>query len=173
MKAILIDPANRTVAQIDFEGGYLSIKKAIQCDTITTCTPRSLPRNGDHREDGWVWDTIYLDDEGLLHSDPGPFFLVSGYDQPLAGRGLVVGTTGDGSDTDCQSTVDYINGIVSWPNVEFTGFRSQTREHVNVEGFGPDVTVFEQEALFTEKKEDLATDTQTDTPTNIPSTTEK
>lgn len=53
-------------------------------------------------------DTIYCDDEGLLHGPVYQFFGVSGNPQPLAGRGLVVGLDADGNDCGPHLSLDEV-----------------------------------------------------------------
>lgn len=79
MRAFLIDPAERTLTSIEFEGDFRKIGELIGCDIITAARINDLG------------DVIYVDDEGLMKGQAS-FFLVEGYPQPLAGRGLLVGT---------------------------------------------------------------------------------
>ena len=48
-------------------------------------------------------DGVFVDDEGLLKTDPGPFFSFRGFPNPIAGRGLVLGADEDGNS--CAPTV--------------------------------------------------------------------
>lgn len=81
MHALLIDPSNKqiTVVELPDTGDKLPfIYKHLQCDTFDAVT---LP-NG---------DALFVDDEGLL-KPLQHFFAVRGLPEPIAGRGLVVGT---------------------------------------------------------------------------------
>lgn len=87
--AYLIDPARRTIAAVDLPGGpqhLQDIYTKLQCNLIT-----SVPLGPQ--------DTVYCDDEGLLHGPVYQFFGVRGVAQPIAGCGLVVGLDDDGNDT--------------------------------------------------------------------------
>jgi hypothetical protein len=86
--AYLINPETRSIEAVEMQGGaghLQDIYRLLGCSLITTA-PLS-----DH-------DTIYCDDEGLLHGPVYQFFGVSGFPQPLAGRGLVVGLDAEGND---------------------------------------------------------------------------
>lgn len=85
MQALLIDPANQTITTVELPdtGDKLpAMNEHLQCDMFDVVT---LP-NG---------DTVYVDDEGLL-KPLQHFFAVRGMPEPLAGRGLVVGTDNRG-----------------------------------------------------------------------------
>lgn len=116
MQAILIDPFTQTIEAVDYSGKYEDIYTLLGCDLFTTVYTEMA-------------DTIYVDDEGLYVKDQ-KFFKLKGYPQPLAGRGLVLGSTDDGDSTDCVSTVEDIQDIVEWcadgttvePRFEVIGF---------------------------------------------------
>lgn len=78
MKAFLIDPAKETITEVDYDGTLKHMYKLIGCDCVCTVT-----LNDKH-------DTIFLDDEGLYNADH--FFRYDTYPNPLAGKGLVLGT---------------------------------------------------------------------------------
>lgn len=77
----LIDPAARTLTPVDVD----KPRDLIGCDRITTAYFNDAS------------DVVYVDDEGLLKG-PTDFFLIEGYPQPLAGKGVVVGTDAEGND---------------------------------------------------------------------------
>jgi len=81
--AYLIDPVTRTVKEVTYNGDYNQIYTLTDCDTFT-CVMFN-----EHS------DTIFVDDEGLFKSDQ-QFFHVQGYPQPLAGKGLILGTNDEG-----------------------------------------------------------------------------
>lgn len=120
MKAILIDPREMDVKEIDvpLEGGnYKALAQAIGCDLITVAT--YLP-NG---------DCVFVDDEGLLFS-PEHFFSIDGFPQPLAGCGLVMGSNDEGDSIAPTSTVEEITNAVLWPSITkaVEDFNQQTEE---------------------------------------------
>jgi hypothetical protein len=115
MRAILIDPVAKTVTALDFEGDFRAIQKAIDVDCFTIIRP--FPDND---------DTLYLDDEGLF-KDNQSFFLLDCYPQPLAGKGLILGTDGD-DDTDCASTVEKVKARLTWVDTKCYGMVSDVSE---------------------------------------------
>ena len=100
MQAILIDPYTQTIEVVEYSGDYKDISAMLGCDLFTTVYAE-MP------------DTIYVDDEGLYVEDKR-FFKLKGYPQPLAGRGLVLGSTDDGDSTDCVSSLQDILDIVEF-----------------------------------------------------------
>lgn len=93
--AYLINPTERTVEAVNMQGGkdhLQDIYKLLDCSIITTA----------HIDEH---DTIYCDDEGLIHGPVYQFFGVKGFPQPLAGRGLVVGLDPEGFDTTPRLTL--------------------------------------------------------------------
>lgn len=95
MRAYLIDPAERTLTVVDHDGKLSSIYELLGCDRVTTAQVADLG------------DVVYVDDEGLLKG-PTNFFLVEGHPTPLAGKGLVVGTTYDGDDAEPNVTEEWL-----------------------------------------------------------------
>ena len=102
MRAILIDPFTQTIEEVDYSGDYKDIYGLIECDLFTTVY---LPNTSD--------DTLFVDDEGL-YVENQRFFKIDGFEQPLAGRGLLLGTDEEGESVDCMSTVEEVKAIVSW-----------------------------------------------------------
>jgi hypothetical protein len=102
MRAILIDPFTQTIEEVDYSGDYKDIYCLIECDLFTTVY---LPNTSD--------DTLFVDDEGL-YVENQRFFKIDGFEQPLAGRGLLLGTDEEGESIDCMSTVEEVKAIVSW-----------------------------------------------------------
>lgn len=92
-RAFLIDPVARSLEPVNVDG-FRSIQEVIGCDTFTAA----------YLENG---DVIYVDDEGLFKG-PTSFFLVEGYPQPLAGRGIVVGTDAEGNDVPPKTTEEWL-----------------------------------------------------------------
>lgn len=104
MKAILISVHNQSVTQIEIEDGLDSIYKAIGCDTIEAVHSYILQGG----------DIIYVDEEGLLKDEPGPFFVLNGFHQPLAGNGLVLGTDEEGDSCDAETPIAVIMDAVEF-----------------------------------------------------------
>lgn len=108
MKAILIDPREMDVTEIDvpLEGGnYGAIAEALQCELFTVA--QYLNSEG---------DALFCDDEGMLHH-PEHFFMFNG--TPLAGRGLVLGSDEEGETTPpAAATVESVLKCVQWLTTE-------------------------------------------------------
>lgn len=100
MRAYLINPEDRTVEQVDYDGNYKSIYTFIGADTFDVV--------GMEKGDG-----IYVDDEGLLKG-PALFFHVRGMDTPLAGKGLVLGTDNDGESVEPKILLETLRQRVRW-----------------------------------------------------------
>lgn len=109
MRAILVDPISRTVTEVDHKNDYRDIYRLIEATTFTAISI-------EHQH------TIYVDDEGLLADDPGPFFKWVTYHQPIAGKGLILYTNEEGDSEAAELTLEYVQGQVAWPNIEFVGF---------------------------------------------------
>jgi hypothetical protein len=84
MRAILINPQDQTITEVEFNGDYRHINQLIEADCFTAV------RLGDKEE-----NTIYVDDEGLLTDKPyvvGMFRVDGDYPAYLAGKGLILAT---------------------------------------------------------------------------------
>ncbi len=101
MKAFLIDPFEREITEVDYQGDYHEIYYHIKADLFCTVTVSDLG------------DTLFLDDEGLFREEQA-FFQWIGYGQPLAGRALVLGTDTEGESRDCMISKRDIENSVRW-----------------------------------------------------------
>jgi hypothetical protein len=79
-----------------------TIQKAVECDLMTACYYRANN------------DCLFVDDEGLLTSEPLGCFVIKEFDQFLSGHGVLVGIDEDGDSADCKSTVEEIEKIVKF-----------------------------------------------------------
>tara|TARA_E500000305_G_C3998937_1_gene226198 strand:- start:438 stop:782 length:345 start_codon:yes stop_codon:yes gene_type:complete len=109
MKAFLINPLDETITEVDHDNSdYKNISKAIDAKYFTTVQIH---------EDG---DTIYLDDEGLLHGNhKHTFTLDKVFGQTFVGKGLVLGTNmrnGDAKDVDC--TLDDLKNRIEFNKLQ-------------------------------------------------------
>jgi hypothetical protein len=88
-KAILINARTNTISFVSIKD-YKDISKFGNFDIFTTV---QMDAKG---------NTLYVDDEGLINGTTLGF-TIEGYDQPLMGNGIILGTnlrTGDSKDTD-------------------------------------------------------------------------
>jgi hypothetical protein len=123
---ILIDPWKRSVTQVLCMSGDAALHdmyKFIGCD----CVDRVVWPVPNSRNDVWI------DDNGLLHEPVPVTFNVRGYDQPLAGRGLVLGFTNSGKSVSTTLTIDQVKMQIRWELWELRisakdAIRMQTKE---------------------------------------------
>lgn len=101
MQAYLIDPAERTVTRVDYDGNYKSIYKLCDYDCFTTVEV-------DNR------DALFVDDEGLLKGAVYQWTGFRGYAQPLAGKILVLGTDEEGESTSPRNPISYYQQRLCW-----------------------------------------------------------
>jgi hypothetical protein len=131
MRAILINPEDKTVTEVDHNGDFHQIYELIgsDCFDIVRMTRQ---------------DCLYVDDMGLLRHPTKPFFRLTTYNQPLAGRGLILGENHAGNSTACNLTVDQVRAMVQFPEkLRLKGFEDKS---YNADG----VLVLERKAIFEE-----------------------
>ena len=105
MRTILIDPEAQTVEELDFKGDYKKIQMTIGCSCFTS-----------FNIDGPDYETIYVDDEGLLQPS-GFVFEYQGH--PLVGRGLIMGCDDEGASIGTTLNLDDVKD-----NIQFRGERA-------------------------------------------------
>lgn len=117
VKAILIDPFEKTVTEIEHDAdNYRAIYSKLSHETMpVSCF--TVVRINDQD------DTIFIDDEGLL-KPCSHFFVYEGYPQPLAGKGLILGTNEEGDSIAPQAvTVDDVKAKVTFrDDIELSHF---------------------------------------------------
>jgi hypothetical protein len=101
-KAYLIDPVTRTVEEVTYADNFTHIYSLIDCDTFTCLT------FNEHN------DTVFVDDEGLFKPDQH-FFKLKGYPDPLAGKGLVLGTDEEGESVSPTISLEEFRKLISFP----------------------------------------------------------
>lgn len=117
MRAILIDPFAKQVTEVDYKGPYTNIYKFLTppppypaVDTFTVIQVDGV-------------NSIYVDDEGLLKQYEGEdkelhnmdvFFEWKGYEQPLAGKGLILGVDEEGETIVTTLTVEHVKSMVTF-----------------------------------------------------------
>lgn len=136
MRAILIDPTDKSVSEIDFDGKYETLKTFSRSGWVERV---SLP------DDHWLW----VDEEGLLQPEPGPFFALECCgDANFAGKGLILGDNGEEDHASATVPLETIRRITFFPSVRFTGFTDkQTIEQHPIFG---EMSVFSRKANFEE-----------------------
>ena len=101
MQAILINPFDKTIEEVDYSGDWRDISSLLECDIFTTAYFADTP------------DSVYVDDEGLYVEDQA-FFTIGDYPQPLAGRGLILGCNDEGDSVDCKTTLEEAKAMVTF-----------------------------------------------------------
>lgn len=100
MKGYLIDPFKKTIEEVDYDGNFLSIYDFIDAPLFTCVRINSAA------------DFVYVDDEGLLK--PNAFFQITGYPNPLAGKGLVLGSDMKGDSVDPSVDLAWVTANVQF-----------------------------------------------------------
>lgn len=103
MKAILINPFDQTVTEVDYSGDFRDIYKLIDAQAFDVARISRM-------------DGIFVDDEGLLNA-PTHFFEHSEYPSPLAGKGLIVGCDDEGESQSCKTTIEEVKANVRFLNI--------------------------------------------------------
>lgn len=109
MRAIMIDPASKTVTAIDTTGELDEVYRLIGCASVDSV---SLA----------MGEILYVDDEALMAEVPGPFFALDGLDDPLPGRGVILGLDVYGEHQSSHMRVAAALAMISWPEVEIVGY---------------------------------------------------
>ena len=101
MKGILIDPEKGTITEVEVEKGIDAIYKLIDCDCfdIQHINERAKQTNG-----------IYVDDNGLCGQIK--FGFQYGENQPIAGKGLILGCDRNGETVDTNLNLEEVKATV-------------------------------------------------------------
>jgi hypothetical protein len=120
MRGYLVDPFAKTVTEVETTG-YPHFKELIDVDMIAAVTIRVYTGNSMMTPKR---DTVWVDDEGLLKEGEQKFFQVSSYDQPLAGKGICLGTDEEGETVGAYMQFDLFKSMVTFPKVELDHMES-------------------------------------------------
>jgi hypothetical protein len=122
MRALLINPFDRTVTEIEHNGSLEAMRETIRCQTV--CTVQLTDR-----------ETLWLDDEGML-VEGTPVFSISGSDQAFAGIGLILGSSPAGNNIASRLPTEAVKTAINWTDKESTGdfTRPIARENVLIMG---------------------------------------
>lgn len=99
MKAFVIDPFEKTINEVEYSGDYTQIYELgdFECFDIATFNQKR--------------DGVFVDDNGLFKDDQR-FFLINGYPQPLAGKGVVLGCDDEGASVAPTVTREWLEANV-------------------------------------------------------------
>ena len=103
MRAILIDPKEQTIKEVNYSGDFNDIYKLIGNDCHTFSAPLTL-ENG---------DTFYCDDEGLYHENIGAV-IAKDWHSPIVGRILVLNTDEMGDSVDAVSSIESLQQMLTF-----------------------------------------------------------
>jgi len=101
MKAYLIDTPNRSITEVEYSGDYKHIYELIECSTFD-CV----------RFD--KGDAVFVDDNGLINGPVYNFFGFKGYPNPLAGKGLILGSDEEGETTAPSYPMSWYGDRLVW-----------------------------------------------------------
>jgi hypothetical protein len=103
MRAILIDPFNRSIGEIEVTGDSLDgMYRIMGCQTVERVRI-------DRRNDLW------LDEDANLRPEAEQaYFWWRGYPTRLGGRCLIFGSTEEGESVGTDMDVEYVTSMVAW-----------------------------------------------------------
>jgi hypothetical protein len=108
MRGILVDPVLQTFTEVEYNGDIKEIYAFIEAD------PFDIVRLDEYT-------TMFVDDEGLLRQPPPEqFMVVNG--QPLAGKGLILGSDDRGETIGTIMPITGAKDIISFQRLNFDGF---------------------------------------------------
>ena len=106
MKAILINPENQTIQEIDIKKGIDAIYNVLNCELLT------IPIIYDNG------DTMYCDDEGLYKEQKGGFIMPN-WSYMIVGKVLILGCDEEtGESKDVETPVEFFKKHFTWKNEE-------------------------------------------------------
>jgi hypothetical protein len=138
MRGILINPFDKTIKQVEYDGDYRNIYKLLSDPpTVDTFTAVNIGER----------NSIWLDDEGLFQENQR-YFKYNGLG-PYAGKGLILAANAGGDSVETKLPISEVQKLVEWVNVQFKGIVNKSPRQVFVPGLGK-TTLFESEAQFDE-----------------------
>lgn len=115
VKGFLIDPKEKTISAVTHNAeDYREIYKLIDA------SPFTVVQLDNH-------NCIYVDDEGLLNN-PRYFFTLKGYEQPIAGKGLVLGVGNMGETTSTSLSLDRLKEMVGYQELSVVDMVTEEAE---------------------------------------------
>jgi hypothetical protein len=112
MKALLIDPYQRKIHEIQISHDLKAWYEVLECDCVDRAEIQRNPQ-GTRAIDIWV------DDTGLIDEPVKPTFRLRGREYPLAGYGLVLGANlTNGKSIDCPLCAEKLAPAIMWEEWE-------------------------------------------------------
>jgi hypothetical protein len=106
VRAIIINAEERTVSDPEIKGDLKSLQNNV--GGLITPVYAGLEGTGHH---------AYVNDEGLL-CNPQHFFMLKDGHQPLAGNGVILGTTDDGNEAPATLPLDWVKERVTFMDLQ-------------------------------------------------------
>jgi hypothetical protein len=106
MKAILINPFEKSLATIDIAPGddpftLMELHRLVGEDALDFAYP-------------YRGEAIAVGDHSALQEPPLPAFALDGFKDTLYGRAVVIGHSRDGKSRDTKLTVDKLSKMIEW-----------------------------------------------------------
>lgn len=114
VKGFIIDAEKREIREARFSG-LKDLQKAVGGLITTAHEIHHFDDSGFSMASSY--DTVFVDDEGLL-KDPQHFFFIEGGHSPFAGNGVVVGVDEEGATIDALSTKEELEEMVEFASRE-------------------------------------------------------
>jgi hypothetical protein len=114
MRAIIINPEDRTITETDIDGSLKTLQQIVGGLIEPVC--QGLDDN--HH--------CYVNEEALL-DHPQYFFMFRDSHQPLAGHGIILSSTDDGGEAPCTLSLDWVRERVAFMDLQAA--RQWAREH--------------------------------------------
>lgn len=100
MRAILINPLEQSITEVEYNGDFRNIYEHLKCDTFDVVRLNNK-------------DDVFVDDNGLLtFPNPHGYFIWMREDGkpygPLAGRGLILGLNHEGESIATDMSLDEV-----------------------------------------------------------------
>jgi len=103
MKSILINPFDRTIKTVEYNGGLDEMYRLMGCGTI------SAPIEFDNL------DTMFADDEGLFNPENSKgSIIMKGWSYPIVGKVLVCGCNDEGESVDVKTPIEFFEKEIKW-----------------------------------------------------------
>lgn len=119
MRAILVDPANRSITEVEYDGDFRDIQRLIGADPF------------DVRPLGGTQDVVYFDDEFLLRDGAEnlrTYVWFEGLPDPIGGKCLILGSH-YGESRDCTLSVDEVEGLIrGYQDMKLVGWTTMKTE---------------------------------------------
>jgi hypothetical protein len=111
MRALLIDVDRERIEEVEVskENFLDDAYRLIKCETIEVAF--NFPP---HPQANGTFDTIFVDENGLVTDGPKKFWIIQGGHQPFAGNGLVVAVDDEGNTVGAMIAIERLQSMVEF-----------------------------------------------------------